>query len=351
MIQENISKMLNLQAQQLKVNGCVDSTIEAAQISELSLSLQSASLLIASEGTVKENVDLSPLFSKLFDAVSSPHALQAFNNKISKQLSSAPDVCTQGGVSPDTTDDAFNPAEQTNIDKANPHDVVYACVVISTAFILIWFFYAIYQYKFGRIKNEDEETDAIERFFEKRSDSVREINASVRKELVSEKRQAFSWLCCSWYEEVQVERMEKCEDEGEAGGEGVHKEGVQGKRVKVLTEKKFWYFKDALIKHWQHLDGSEMLILNPRFPIFLRFSLPFLIIGNIILFIYSNIALDAVSVIVNIHLGQETITLPPVFNFGLAGTVTDMWNARVWLLAVLVAFFSGAWPYIKVHNV
>ena len=45
----------------------------------------------------------------------------------------------------------------------------------------------------------------------------------------------------------------------------------------------------------------------------------------------------------------EGVALPPmtVFSFSLAGTVQDMWNAKVYVLSTLIAFFSGGWPYVK----
>jgi hypothetical protein len=42
------------------------------------------------------------------------------------------------------------------------------------------------------------------------------------------------------------------------------------------------------------------------------------------------------------------LTLPPLFDFTLANSVRDMWNAGVYPLAVLIAVFSGGWPYLKV---
>ncbi len=44
---------------------------------------------------------------------------------------------------------------------------------------------------------------------------------------------------------------------------------------------------------------------------------------------------------------QKKIDVGSIFGFGLANTVRDMWSAKVYALAVLIAFFSGAWPYIK----
>jgi len=39
--------------------------------------------------------------------------------------------------------------------------------------------------------------------------------------------------------------------------------------------------------------------------------------------------------------------LPYVFGFSLVSSIRDMWNAKVYALALLVALFSGLWPYAK----
>lgn len=33
--------------------------------------------------------------------------------------------------------------------------------------------------------------------------------------------------------------------------------------------------------------------------------------------------------------------------FTLIGTVTDMWKSEIYFLAILIAVFSGIWPYVK----
>jgi uncharacterized paraquat-inducible protein A len=45
--------------------------------------------------------------------------------------------------------------------------------------------------------------------------------------------------------------------------------------------------------------------------------------------------------------GDYTITTPPLFQFSLGNSVRDMWNAGVYPLSILIAVFSGSWPYIK----
>ena len=42
-----------------------------------------------------------------------------------------------------------------------------------------------------------------------------------------------------------------------------------------------------------------------------------------------------------LHLGN-------LFKFSLTSSVKDMWQAHVYVLAVLVALCSGVWPYTKI---
>jgi hypothetical protein len=39
-----------------------------------------------------------------------------------------------------------------------------------------------------------------------------------------------------------------------------------------------------------------------------------------------------------------------LFNFSLVGTVKDMWNAKVYAIAICIVLFSGVWPYVKLFS-
>lgn len=79
---------------------------------------------------------------------------------------------------------------------------------------------------------------------------------------------------------------------------------------------------------------------------------------NIALFVTANTSIGA-SVFVRLTFGENEIWLPSLFDFTLANSVRDMWNAGlslhllvvtiigVYPLSLLIAVFSGAWPYIK----
>lgn len=91
----------------------------------------------------------------------------------------------------------------------------------------------------------------------------------------------------------------------------------------------------------------DALIAMEKIPLWLRLSFPLAVMGNIALFVAANIEVG-VSVEGEIDYGDgNVIQLPTIFEFGLANTVRDMWNAGVYPLSVLIALFSGAWPYIK----
>eukprot|EP01125_Pyxidicula_operculata_P019199 TRINITY_DN694_c1_g1_i1.p1 TRINITY_DN694_c1_g1~~TRINITY_DN694_c1_g1_i1.p1 ORF type:complete len:571 (-),score=154.12 TRINITY_DN694_c1_g1_i1:331-2043(-) len=88
------------------------------------------------------------------------------------------------------------------------------------------------------------------------------------------------------------------------------------------------------------------LALTPEIPALFRYGVPLALLVNIALFATSNTSVGA-SVIMVITEGQEVITLPSLFDFSLANSVHDMWDAGVYALALLIAVLSGAWPYAK----
>lgn len=94
-------------------------------------------------------------------------------------------------------------------------------------------------------------------------------------------------------------------------------------------------------------NAKEALVFHSQVPLWLRIVIPLCILGDVALFLSSNIDPRAVSVMVQLVIGTKTIDVGSVFDFGLTSTVVDMWNAGVYPLSVLIMFFSGIWPYIK----
>ena len=100
------------------------------------------------------------------------------------------------------------------------------------------------------------------------------------------------------------------------------------------------------IKEFGRTDPvGASLFLNPNIPIFWRIFIPLGIISTIALFISSNSSTGA-SVFVVFKVGRR-IQIPSLFDFGLINSVRDMWKAGVYPLSIIVALFSGIWPYLK----
>jgi len=95
------------------------------------------------------------------------------------------------------------------------------------------------------------------------------------------------------------------------------------------------------------VEGASMFF-DPRLSLATRVIIPLLLFCTIAIFLSANTGVGA-SVFVVMTFGKyREVTLPSLFDFGLINTVEDMWTAGVYPLAILVAFFSGIWPYLKV---
>ena len=116
------------------------------------------------------------------------------------------------------------------------------------------------------------------------------------------------------------------------------------------TNSKVEYACDCICQNWFKEFGRKdpegaSLFLNPKISIFWRISIPLLILLNLSMFLSSNSSTGA-SVYVLLTVGRK-VKIPSLFDFGLVNSVTDMWEAGVYPLSILIAFFSGIWPYLK----
>ncbi|KAK3236689.1 hypothetical protein CYMTET_53185 [Cymbomonas tetramitiformis] len=105
----------------------------------------------------------------------------------------------------------------------------------------------------------------------------------------------------------------------------------------------------AFVSSKDEADDEEpyypSLMMDPEISWPVRYGLPLLCIGGIALFLSSNTSLGAA---VRIHLtvlGEEIVV--EIFDFTLSNSIKDMWQAKVYPLALLIAVFSGGWTYVK----
>ena len=93
-------------------------------------------------------------------------------------------------------------------------------------------------------------------------------------------------------------------------------------------------------------NSFDSLFYTSKYSIYFKILLICLIISNISLFIWSNMSRIA-NIIGILYIRQEEYDLGTIFHFTLGETVQDMWDAKTYLLAILLAIFSGTWPFIK----
>ena len=102
----------------------------------------------------------------------------------------------------------------------------------------------------------------------------------------------------------------------------------------------------SCLKEFGRTDpAGASLFLHPHISIFWKIFIPLAIIGTFALFISSNSGTGA-SVYIVFEIGRR-IQIPSLFDFGLINSVRDMWEAGVYPLSIIVALFSGVWPYLK----
>lgn len=73
-------------------------------------------------------------------------------------------------------------------------------------------------------------------------------------------------------------------------------------------------------------EPKSCLALDGKIPVALRYGVPVLLFLNIALFITANTSIGA-SVYVRLTFGQDELWLPSLFDFTLANSVRDMWDA------------------------
>eukprot|EP00727_Mastigamoeba_balamuthi_P002904 m51a1_g12610 hypothetical protein (882) ;mRNA; r:1378-4099 len=98
-------------------------------------------------------------------------------------------------------------------------------------------------------------------------------------------------------------------------------------------------------------SAGPSLMCDPRVSVVARALVPVVILSDVALFISSNTSVGA-SVILQVAWqspgsAAHTVETPALYTFGLVDTVRNTWRAGVYPLSVLVALFSGVWPYAK----
>jgi Paraquat-inducible protein A len=95
---------------------------------------------------------------------------------------------------------------------------------------------------------------------------------------------------------------------------------------------------------------TPSLFMDKKLSLTVRLLLPTAVLVNMALFVYSNICMNAVAIVMTLSSGVFSSIPESLLAFGLLGTIVSMWEAKVYILAILIAFLSGLWPYIKLFS-
>jgi hypothetical protein len=91
---------------------------------------------------------------------------------------------------------------------------------------------------------------------------------------------------------------------------------------------------------------TTSMFSSPDVPLLLRLSMPFVILGNIGLFLSGHLSLGA-TVNIEAQIAGEVLRVEDFYQFSVARSTIDIWNAGGKALALLILIFSGIWPYTK----
>jgi hypothetical protein len=283
----DLNAVYDLQIDQVNTLGCFASTIEAMSIQSFNVTFSEADLKVNNDAIFR---NITSGLTRLLNRIVNNQKIIKKNAEISQKLSKSSEVCKSGGVVPHSTDDLVANTSSSTSSYAWEWELsllVAGCV--SALFGLLW----AYNY-WGK------ESKKIKRV----------MSGMLNNALVMSKYKS---------------------NNNNNNSNNINNE------LQVVDERTFF-------ERW---DLSNSLIFHPEVPKWLRIVLPLCVLVDIGVFVASNYSPDAVSVMVKLIIGSKTIDVGSVFDFGLANTVSDMWEAKVYTLSIIIAFFSGAWPYVK----
>jgi hypothetical protein len=107
--------------------------------------------------------------------------------------------------------------------------------------------------------------------------------------------------------------------------------------------------EDRLFESPEPVDLPVSIFTSINVPKIMRYVLPILIAGAIVMLFTSNISVGA-SINVSIRFNEHSIEVPRIIQFSLAETTSQLFHAGLYPLLLLVLGFSGVWPYVKVSG-
>jgi len=111
----------------------------------------------------------------------------------------------------------------------------------------------------------------------------------------------------------------------------------------------------TLLKHRQEIEEEKENELNAMtrsmfmsgdVPLWIRWVIPVIVVGNIAFFLSGHLSLGA-EVKILVSFAGQTLSIEQFYQFSMARSTVEIWQAGGKQLAILILIFSGIWPYTK----
>ena len=93
-------------------------------------------------------------------------------------------------------------------------------------------------------------------------------------------------------------------------------------------------------------DLTRSLFRSTHVPLYLRWGMPVIILGNVAFFLSGHLSLGA-TVNIEAHFAEQEFSVKNFFEFSMLRSTIEIWNAGGKELAVMIFIFSVIWPYTK----
>lgn len=117
---------------------------------------------------------------------------------------------------------------------------------------------------------------------------------------------------------------------------------LEGRKVQALLQLQL----KQISKETELNEASQSLFRSGEVPVYIRWGMPVVILGNIGFFLSGHLSLGA-TVNIEAHLAEQEFTVENFFEFSMLRSTLEIWDAGGKELAVMIFIFSVIWPYTK----
>ena len=152
-VKENINKLMNLQVKQLSYDGCLMSTLAGFKMNGMTWGFGKAQLSITSgpNNEVKFQKNVNYMMKLVMRGLNSPAVFKFLNGQLFYVANESALLCANNGSEPAYP--TYAPIVPPD-NKASPMDIYITMSLAAVGVVLIWVFYEVYRYKYGKPRNQ-----------------------------------------------------------------------------------------------------------------------------------------------------------------------------------------------------